>query len=97
VVHVVDLRASVLDASNLLEEAALDRYVFVRDAYLQRRQSKVYDGEVPSSKYEDDIGPTADAISSPKQNEAGAELAPEPVVKLEQNGGSAIPPAKDNK
>jgi phospholipid-binding lipoprotein MlaA len=97
VVHVVDLRASVLDASNLLEEAALDRYVFVRDAYLQRRQSKVYDGEVPSSKYEDDIGPTADAISSPKQNEAGAELAPEPVVKLEQNGGNAIPPAKDNK
>jgi phospholipid-binding lipoprotein MlaA len=39
----VDQRASVLDASNLLEDAALDRYEFIRDGYLQRRASKVLD------------------------------------------------------
>ncbi len=48
VVRLVDQRAAVLDASNLIEGAALDRYEFVRDAYLQRRESKIYDdGEIP--------------------------------------------------
>jgi phospholipid-binding lipoprotein MlaA len=42
--HVVDQRAVLLDASNLLEEAALDRYEFIRDGFLQRRESKVQDG-----------------------------------------------------
>jgi phospholipid-binding lipoprotein MlaA len=54
VARVVDQRAAVLDASNLIEEAALDRYVFVRDAYLQRRESKVRDGESPDTSYEED-------------------------------------------
>lgn len=57
VVRAVDQRASVLGAVNLLEEAALDRYVFVRDAYLQRRESLIHDGETKKSTYEDDIGP----------------------------------------
>ncbi|WP_416200221.1 VacJ family lipoprotein [Undibacterium sp. CCC3.4] len=40
-VRLVDKRASVLDAGSLIEEAALDRYVFIRDAYLQRRASQI--------------------------------------------------------
>ncbi|PWF41244.1 VacJ family lipoprotein [Massilia glaciei] len=44
-VRAVEQRAAVLDASNLMEEAALDRYQFIRDGYLQRRQSKIFDGE----------------------------------------------------
>lgn len=44
VVRVVDQRAAVLGASNLLEEVALDKYQFVRDTYLQRRQSLIDDG-----------------------------------------------------
>jgi phospholipid-binding lipoprotein MlaA len=48
--RVVDLRAAVLEAGNLVEDAALDRYVFIRDAHLQRRESKVFDGEVPKRK-----------------------------------------------
>ena len=39
--RVIDMRAGVLDASNLIEDAALDRYEFIRDAYLQRRASKI--------------------------------------------------------
>ncbi|WP_292043324.1 MlaA family lipoprotein [Massilia sp. UBA6681] len=46
-IRVVDKRASLLDAGNLLEDAALDRYEFIRDGYMQRRQSQVYDGNVP--------------------------------------------------
>jgi phospholipid-binding lipoprotein MlaA len=40
-------RADLLDASRILEEAALDKYVFQRDAYLQRRRGLVYDGNPP--------------------------------------------------
>jgi phospholipid-binding lipoprotein MlaA len=47
-----NLRADLLEASRLLEEAALDRYVFQRDAYLQRRRSLVYDGQPPREKRE---------------------------------------------
>ncbi|TFW28300.1 MlaA family lipoprotein [Massilia horti] len=58
-VRAVDQRATILDASNLLEEAALDRYEFIRDGYLQRRESKVYDDDrskrrKPKSKYDAD-------------------------------------------
>jgi phospholipid-binding lipoprotein MlaA len=60
----IDQRAAVLEATNLLEEAALDRYEFVRDAYLQRRQNKVYDGDPPESAYEYDVGPTTDEAES---------------------------------
>lgn len=41
--RLVDRRAAILDASNLVEEAALDKYSFIRDAYLQRRASQIRD------------------------------------------------------
>jgi phospholipid-binding lipoprotein MlaA len=52
--RLVQTRADLLDASRILEEAALDRYVFQRDAYLQRRRSLVYDGQPPREKDPDD-------------------------------------------
>ena len=50
--YLVNTRADLLDASRLLEEAALDRYVFQRDAFLQRRRSLIYDGSPPREKLE---------------------------------------------
>ncbi len=43
-VRLVDNRADLLGASSLMEDAALDPYQFLRDAYLQRRESRVRDG-----------------------------------------------------
>ncbi|MGQ0546026.1 MAG: MlaA family lipoprotein [Betaproteobacteria bacterium] len=48
----VQTRADLLGASRVLEQAALDKYVFQRDAYLQRRRSLVYDGRPPREKLE---------------------------------------------
>lgn len=45
--ELIDLRANLLNASNTLEEASLDKYLFLRDAYLQRRLRQVHDGKVP--------------------------------------------------
>ena len=41
----VNRRAELLSASSALEDAALDKYAFVRDAYVQRRQSLIDDGD----------------------------------------------------
>jgi len=40
----------LLEATTVLETAALDKYQFVRDAYLQRRRSLVHDGNPPKDK-----------------------------------------------
>lgn len=49
VTRVVDQRANLLEAGRLLEQAALDRYTFVRDAHLQRRRSA---GKAPAPSAE---------------------------------------------
>lgn len=49
----VDRRANLLAASEILEEAALDPYVFLRDAYLQRRHALVHDGNPPDVEGDD--------------------------------------------
>lgn len=53
VLNVVDLRAKYLNASDVLEGAALDSYTFRRDAYLQRQRNIQYDGNPP----EEDTAP----------------------------------------
>ena len=43
VLRAVETRANLLRASTLLEGAALDKYSFTRDLYLQRRESQIDD------------------------------------------------------
>jgi phospholipid-binding lipoprotein MlaA len=50
VARTVGRRADLLGASRTLEEAALDRYVFLREAYLQQRRSQIYDGRPPRER-----------------------------------------------
>jgi phospholipid-binding lipoprotein MlaA len=45
--RVVNVRANLLAVEHMFEQAALDRYAFLRDAYLQRRRNQVYDGNPP--------------------------------------------------
>lgn len=52
-VHTIDNRSRLFDAEKVFEEAAIDRYIFLRDAYLQRRRGLVYDGNPPREKLED--------------------------------------------
>ncbi|OZI36902.1 hypothetical protein CAL29_00180 [Bordetella genomosp. 10] len=59
--QIVDRRASLLDATDMVDRIALDPYSFVRDAYLQRRNAMVlgqkgrdelpdYDDDAPDAK-----------------------------------------------
>jgi phospholipid-binding lipoprotein MlaA len=50
VLEVVDTRAKYLRAGRLLDDAALDKYTFTRDAFLQHRRNDVYDGNPPDDE-----------------------------------------------
>lgn len=50
--EVLNLRAQLLPATRMLDEIALDKYSFVRDAYLSRRLNLVYDGNPPEDRDE---------------------------------------------
>lgn len=53
IVNVVDTRANFLGAGNVVDGAALDRYSFIRDAYLQRQRNADYDGNPPEEESPD--------------------------------------------
>jgi phospholipid-binding lipoprotein MlaA len=42
---VIDIRARLLRATKILDTAAKDKYIFIRESYLQKRESMVNDGE----------------------------------------------------
>ncbi len=50
----IDVRASLLPADKVVEEAAFDKYDYIRDAYLQNRRNEIYDGNPPRRKADED-------------------------------------------
>ena len=46
-VRFVDLRASLLPTDKIVDQAAFDKYNYIRDAYLQNRRSEINDGKAP--------------------------------------------------
>lgn len=48
--RVVDQRADLLPADAVIEGAALDKYSYIRDAYLQRRSRLIHDGKPPKAE-----------------------------------------------
>lgn len=63
----INHRAELLNQEKVLDDAMLDPYEFIRDAYLQRRINQVYDGNPPRVRYDEEVGsePTPIAASSP--------------------------------
>jgi phospholipid-binding lipoprotein MlaA len=81
--NIVNTRANLLNAGDVLEGAALDKYSFVRSAYLQRRQYLLSDGkqsqalpnygdEAPLPKYDDVDSGAAGAPAGAVTGTAGA-------------------------
>ena len=52
ILGVVDTRAQYLKAGQVVSGAALDKYSFFRDAYLQRQRNRIYDGNPPDEEDE---------------------------------------------
>ncbi|MFL9964048.1 VacJ family lipoprotein [Paraburkholderia sediminicola] len=105
--NIVNVRANLLGASDVLEGAALDKYSFVRNAYLQRRQYLLsdgrrsaalpnYDQEAPLPKYEDvesgAAGAPAGAATGTQGAAAKAAAASGTAVATPPQGESAAAP-----
>ena len=77
-VGVIDTRAGLLGASQMLDELAFDRYTFVRDAYITRRRSLVYDGNPPDLP--DDDADQDDSKSAPAPAGNGSQSGTKPAL-----------------
>ena len=80
----VDTRASFLPADKALDEASLDKYAYVRDAYLQRRRSQIYDGRPP--RLDDDAAIPGGVLSRGPMEPIDAVSQ---LVLTRVNGGTA--------
>jgi phospholipid-binding lipoprotein MlaA len=67
VLRAVNDRANLLPADKVVEEAALDKYSYIRDGYLQRRRNLIHDGNPPREPEAD-----AEQVERPVRAEAGA-------------------------
>jgi phospholipid-binding lipoprotein MlaA len=59
VLEIVDIRANLLSAGRIIDDIALDKYSFIRDAHFSRRRSLVYDGDPPDIPEPQDDAPVA--------------------------------------
>lgn len=60
----VSKRSELLDAEEIVDEGALDKYEFLRDAHLQRRRSLIYDGNPPRSIDDELEGEGEDSVAA---------------------------------
>lgn len=65
VLRAVNDRANLLPADKVIDEAALDKYSYIRDAYLQRRRNLIHDGNPPREPEAD-----AEQVERPVRAEA---------------------------
>jgi phospholipid-binding lipoprotein MlaA len=103
--NVVSTRANLLGASDILEGAAIDKYSFVRNGYLQRRRYQLSDGKgdassnlpdygegAPPPKYEDVDQGAAPATAASGTQAAGAPAAGTPAAGTAAATGLAPAP-----
>jgi phospholipid-binding lipoprotein MlaA len=67
----IDVRAGLLDTDSLTQ-GTFDRYAFIRNAWLQRRNYLVHDGEVDESPLDDAPDAAADSPSTDTPKPAGS-------------------------
>ena len=80
-VRTVNARDELMRADDLISDAALDKYTFIRDGYLQRRRNQVYDGNPPRERDDEEeedrepaLKPAGGGSSGPPP--AGADVKP---------------------
>jgi phospholipid-binding lipoprotein MlaA len=89
--RIVDQRAALLGASKIIDDAALDKYTFVRDAHLQRRDHSIapLDGDK-------DHDSAQDQESKPDDAKLGASPASQDKVPTPSDSKLPPTPAQPN-
>ncbi|MBA2673618.1 MAG: VacJ family lipoprotein [Ramlibacter sp.] len=95
--RIVDQRSNLLRASSVLDQAALDKYSFTRDAHLQRRRAQVFEnkpapsgspdsGQLPASDGQQPTSPTDGQV--PREDDPAVPAGAAPSA-----GQGAVPQA----
>jgi phospholipid-binding lipoprotein MlaA len=87
VLRLVNDRANLLPADKVVDEAALDKYSYMRDAYLQRRRNLIHDGNPPREREAE-----AEQVDRPLTAEAEAS---EPRAGLAVPGSPVLVASSD--
>jgi phospholipid-binding lipoprotein MlaA len=96
-VHFVSARADLLGATDILSQAALDKYAFVRDAYTQRRQyllTGAAGAALPDYGDEGTTAEPADGASAPAAPPTGVKKDDSESVPQYEDPGTPAPAAK---
>jgi phospholipid-binding lipoprotein MlaA len=87
--QIINTRANLLGATQVLDQIALDKYTFIRDAYLQRRRSLIRDGEEEPSSGPSENPQAPDKTDQQDKSEGPGKPEQKPEQKPEPN-----PPSK---
>lgn len=96
-VQFIDKRTQLLDAKDLVDDASIDPYAFMRDAYLQRRASLIQDGIVPQELLQDEFEPEDDEpakATSLEQAVASDTVVLQSDAPIEENVNAVITEAQ---
>ena len=74
--QIINTRADLLGATRVIDAISLDKYTFIRDAYLQRRRSLVFDGDVPETPETPETPAAPDESASAPAGSAAGNVAP---------------------
>ncbi len=87
-VNFINTRANLFPAEKIIEEAATDKYSYLRDAFMQNRLNLIYDGAPPPG-----IGKEEDAGASDKTEESEKADTTDKPAEPAAATGESVPPA----
>ena len=82
----IDMRAGLIKASNILDDTVPDKYAFMRDAWMLRREFLIYDGNPPEDFTEDELFDDEDLFNDDdlsKDDLLGDDLLHEEGMKVD--------------
>lgn len=82
----IDDRQRLFEAERVVDQAALDRYSFIRDSWFQLRRNQVYDGDPPPA-HEDDT----DWLDELEREESGGAGADPAAAPADADAGATVP------
>jgi phospholipid-binding lipoprotein MlaA len=91
--RLINNRANLLGAGRVFDQAATDRYAFLRDAYFQRRRNQLWDGNPPREKESNRARPSVVELPPVWQRQDLPMPAPEARAGATSQDGAAAPAA----
>lgn len=97
VVDITDSRADVMSTEKIVDEASVDRYDFIKNAYQQRRDYLIHDGNPPSVEddefnLDDEVGTESNGNAGTAANSSGLAPATNNSTLIPANNGSGPTP-----